>query len=303
MNRSVYRIGTTSDLYLDHNGTLPPGMTEADSIRLLAQVGFEALDYGVFWHQNQNGKYWGEDWLDYAKSLKEAAESAQIDFSQLHAPMFSLLGKDAQEQLTLTKRSFYIAQALGAPYLVVHPQFLPDCLYDNRHDEMLSYNLEFYQSLLEDSAKTGVKIALENMFSYDPKIDRLCQTYFSLPEDLLELLDHTEGREQFVICLDVGHANIIGKDTPADYIRKFDKDLKLLHLHDNFGKSDDHMPPYYGTIDWDDTIHALREVGYTGVLSLEAQMLARAIPNTNFPMRQKAIELTYEIARSLAKKG
>lgn len=297
--KQTYKVGTTSDLYFDASDVFGKGIPESEAVRRLAKVGFDALDYGFFWHQEPNGKLWSDNWRDYIKEIAEAARESGIVFSQTHAPMFNRQAKDGEQMYDLTLRSFEASQILGAPYMVVHPQFSGEHIYGRNHDEILAYNLKFYQSLLEISAKTGVKIALENMFGYDPEKDRLCPTYFSYMDDILELLDRVEGRDQFVVCLDVGHANIIGKESVSDCIRKLDKDLQLLHLHDNFGKDDDHMPPYNGNIDWKDVMHALREVNYEGVLSLEAQTLCHRVPASDEVLRQTAVEMTFQTVRHL----
>ena len=46
--------------------------------------------------------------------------------------------------------------------------------------------------------------------------------------------------------------------------------LKVLHVHDNDGVSDRHAIPFSGVTDWEDFAVALKEVGFNGVLSLEA---------------------------------
>ena len=296
---AAWKLGTTSDLYLDSNwqATL---VSEEAAVEMLAKTGFDALDFGVFEHQGKTGRFWGTDYLDKAKSIAEAAQKAGIEFSQAHAPMFDYAAPDSAAMFDLTLRSFEIAKVLGAPYLVIHPQFLPGAIYGRRHNEQLEYNLSFYRSFLDISAKTGVKIALENMYGHDPQTDANCPTYFSLMDEILEFLDCTEGREQFVVCLDTGHAHIIGKESVSDCIRKLDTDLKLLHIHDNFGDKDSHMPPCHGNIDWKDTVHALREIGYTGALSLEAQNLSLRYPISDLALRQKSVELCYQSLKHIS---
>ncbi len=294
MSENIWKLGTTSDLYMGSN------ISEEEAVKLLAKTGFEALDFGMFNHQDKNGKFWGDDYKDYAKVIAETAKESGIVFSQVHAPMFSQLSKDGDKMFELTRRSFEIAEILDAPYLVIHPQFWPDCILGRKHEETLAYNLKFYRSLLDISTKTGVKIALENMFGYDPEAKKLCITYFSLMEDILEFLDRTEAREQFVVCLDIGHANIIGKESPADCIRKLNQDLKLLHIHDNYGVNDDHMPPFNGNVDWEETMRALHEINYNGTLSLEAQSLCQRVPASDMPLRQAAVDLTFQTIRHLS---
>ena len=43
----------------------------------------------------------------------------------------------------------------------------------------------------------------------------------------------------------------------------------MLHLHDNYGTRDDHSMPYFGTIDWEEIMRALRDIGYEGTFNYE----------------------------------
>ena len=36
----------------------------------------------------------------------------------------------------------------------------------------------------------------------------------------------------------------------------------FTHLHDGFGKSDDHLPPGIGTFNWEAILQALKRTGY-----------------------------------------
>ena len=42
-----------------------------------------------------------------------------------------------------------------------------------------------------------------------------------------------------------------------------------VHLSDNLGVTDDHLPPGEGTIDWPGALRALGEAGYSGAVNLE----------------------------------
>ena len=71
-----------------------------------------------------------------------------------------------------------------------------------------------------------------------------------------------------VACLDTGHANCAGI-AAGKFARILGDRLKVLHIHDNMAKSDAHALPFTGTIDWKDFGAALKEIGYSGALSLE----------------------------------
>ncbi len=57
------------------------------------------------------------------------------------------------------------------------------------------------------------------------------------------------------ICFDAGHAHLEGGVRAAlETVRDL---VATTHIHDNKGERDDHLLPFQGTIDWDETLAAL----------------------------------------------
>ena len=102
----------------------------------------------------------------------------------------------------------------------------------------------------------------------------------------------------FMMCLDTGHANLC-KDwhTPAAAIREFSDLIKVLHVHDNKGKLDEHAAPFFGEIDWIDFSSALQETDFSGVISLECA------PTEKLPrdIRDDMYSIYCRIAKAIAK--
>jgi sugar phosphate isomerase/epimerase len=69
------------------------------------------------------------------------------------------------------------------------------------------------------------------------------------------------------ICLDFGHAHLDGD--VVDAIETVSEHLIATHVHDNRGRTDDHLMPFDGTIDWPAALTAVQKVGYEGPLVLE----------------------------------
>ncbi|HWQ66765.1 MAG TPA: sugar phosphate isomerase/epimerase family protein [Methanospirillum sp.] len=114
----------------------------------------------------------------------------------------------------------------------------------------------------------GVVPCIENM----PGIpDFLCQ----YPEEILGLI---EGIEGIGLTIDFGHANTIGK---VDAFRKYLSEASHVHIHDNKGKSDEHLPIGAGTIDWKSLSRDLSSQ-YNGVIVVEG----RSIPEAKLSMQQ-----------------
>ena len=59
---------------------------------------------------------------------------------------------------------------------------------------------------------------------------------------------------------------------------------KLFHLHvsDNDGVTNVHWRPGMGKIDWRLMLQALKDIGYTGVISIELEERARHVARANF---------------------
>ena len=83
------------------------------------------------------------------------------------------------------------------------------------------------------------------------------------------------------VCLDSNHSNL-GEDL-CGAISDCAGMIASVHLSDNLGVTDDHLPPGDGGIDWPATLRALGRAGYSGAINLEihwadtpsAELLAR----------------------------
>ena len=75
------------------------------------------------------------------------------------------------------------------------------------------------------------------------------------------------------LCWDFGHMNVNtfgGDNDQRDAIRRAGSRIKVLHVHDNCGgRPDEHLPPYLGSVDWDNTLPVLKEIGYKGNFNFE----------------------------------
>ena len=69
------------------------------------------------------------------------------------------------------------------------------------------------------------------------------------------------------ICLDFGHAHMDGD--LVDAIETVSGHLITTHVHDNRGRTDDHLVPFDGTIDWPAAMTAIQKVGYDETLLFE----------------------------------
>jgi sugar phosphate isomerase/epimerase len=102
----------------------------------------------------------------------------------------------------------------------------------------------------------GVRIAIE-----------VVPNELSKPEPLVHFVEDVLETTAVGICLDLGHAQIEGD--PVDAIETVSEHLWAVEVHDNRGRSDDHLVPFEGAIDWPSALTALQKVGFDGPLVFE----------------------------------
>ena len=108
-------------------------------------------------------------------------------------------------------------------------------------------------ALQPSAASRGVRLAIEN--GPWPVIRALLAEY---PPDYVGL------------CYDSGHGNI--GQAGLDELDAVKERLLSVHLHDNDGRTDQHKPPFTGTVDWTRLAGVLAGSGYRKCLSFESTM-------------------------------
>ncbi len=147
------------------------------------------------------------------------------------------------------KHHAVIAAALGARIMICH---LPNV--ENRFGDF-DRSLKVIGMMADLCRENGICLAVETCNAGDP-------------EHIIKVVD-TLDRPEVGINVDVGHVNAFMRRSPGEVIRLCGKRINTLHLHDNYTLNDDHQMPGAGTIDWEDTVRALKEVGYSGPLMME----------------------------------
>ena len=121
------------------------------------------------------------------------------------------------------------------------------------------------EQLAQVAGRVGVRLAVE-----------VIPNALSGPNALVDLLEDELDLPGVGICLDVGHARLMGD--VVDAIETCSGHVVSTHLHDNRGKSDDHLVPGQGVIDWDAAVLAFQKVGYDGAWIFELAYAAERRP-------------------------
>lgn len=261
--------------------------TSEQSIRACAEAGFEVLDFNFASYSRGTLPMTQPDWEDWVKRQRELSDSLSLTYSQAHAHFyawdqtFPYIKKDDEE---LIRRSIIGAGIMGAKWLVIHPGSLQsDPL--TTYNRSLKLNMEQYKKYGELAEKYQVGIAIENMIAPKEGYRFACSH-----EDLLDLIEQLSS-PVFGVCWDTGHAHLNGTDQCAA-LRAIGSRLKALHIADNHGTSDEHIAPYFGTIEWEPIMKVLKEIHYQGDFTYEIHNFTNGLPDG---MHEKLIRFAYEL--------
>lgn len=208
--------------------------------------------------------------------LGEWLDDTRLTLNSLHAPICASLagdvwgepfstaiGDETRRRTALDEARAALAVAAAVPYkyLVVHlgvptMGFEPGALSQAQGDNNRQAARRSVEDLHAAATAAGVQLALELI----PNPLSTAEALVQLIEDELELAD-------VGICLDAGHAFILGDVVEA--IETCSGHLVTTHLHDNHGKRDDHLVPFGGGIDWPAALLAMQKVGYDGAWMFE----------------------------------
>ena len=188
------------------------------------------------------------------------------------------------------KKSIFGTHVLGAHRFIVHP-LMPYFDRADHPEEVLSLNEAFFAELADYAKQYDVNVCVENLpFPLYPltTVEQVCA--------IVDKLD----RENLKVCLDTGHAAIFFGKSIGDAVRYIGQRLEAVHIHDNMGKEDEHLIPGDGIIDWDGFAAALKDIGFSGVISLETSPKHTLNPECEWNEREENL---YKIARTLADKA
>ena len=130
-----------------------------------------------------------------------------------------------------------LAHDVGAAILVVHPGDLRDPRFFADFTRLAQEALGL---LARRAEELGVTLAVENCGQYHAGIDRSAA-------DLRSLITQA-GSPRVRACLDIGHAAV--NRNAAELVELLGRDIVHLHVHDNHGQRDEHLPVGRGTIDF-----------------------------------------------------
>ena len=250
--------------------------------------GFRCFDFnpGDYVNQEENF-YTSENWRENLKEIKAFADALGVKFTQSHAYCFVM--PEPEDVEYQTKKTIEASGIVGVPWVVMHPWITG--LEDK--DAILKENVRRFEPYMEYAKIWNLGIAIENTpgkrFWFGEK--HTSEAFFRA-DDLIRLVDVlNEKYDNVGICWDTGHAHL-SMESQYDDLMKIGKRLKVLHIADNDGQSDDHQPPFLGYVNWKEIMKALKEIGYDGTFNFETHNFTRCMPDE---LVDDAVKMMYKI--------
>ncbi len=241
------------------------GLNPKQSIEEILAAGFKNVDYSFGYdHKNRQGFY-SDNWQKYGDELLKMSDEKGFHFVQSHAPMgFPIRCDEHQKQfIEDTKRSIEAAAYLGIPNIVVHAGHVQGIT----KEENFRLNKIFYQDILKTAEKSGILVLTENF-------NKMGIENYYWPDnayDICELVDYID-HPLLKLCWDTGHGN---QQTLPQYdaLKLLGDRVAAIHVQDNMGFLDDHIMPFFGTLNVDSLMQGLLDTGYKGYFTFEADSI------------------------------
>jgi sugar phosphate isomerase/epimerase len=180
-----------------------------------------------------------------------------------HMPTFVSLADltDSIRQASVDEvlASLEAAAELQPRHVVLHPAYISG-MGPYVIDLARQHALDSLAAIAGRAEALGLVVCLENMF---PRT-RFCVE----PDDFQQVFEQFPALQ---LTLDIGHGCIgsPGGKRVLEFIRRFGQRVHHLHVSDNFGKLDDHLPIGSGSIPFASILEKLKATGFDRTVTFE----------------------------------
>ena len=227
-----------------------PASRLEDELRRIADAGFDLVDLAL-----EPPHAWPCDGERTGRLLRDLGLAA-VGHTAYYLPIASPFPGLRSQATDIFRAMLDVFAAAGIRLANVHPDPL------NRLfavEDVRARNAEAIAGLAEEAGQLGMTVMVENL-----------GRAFGTVDDLKPIL---AADERVGFHLDVGHAHLTQArgqvNHTAALLSEFGPRLAHVHVHDNFGADDLHLPLGTGTIDWPQVVGSLKAAGWNGTATLE----------------------------------
>ena len=231
---SPIRIGTGAHLHAHVDDLVFDTLTKTilDEAKALVADGYDDMELPLAhfepWMKQLGTNYWQE--------IGQAIREVGIEPISVHGPYYPLLDTDRREGIAMLSRHAQAASALKTHAMVIHPVYHQHLHVTPIMKKAMDWDVDLSNAISDVLGDSGTYLAIENVpfnsFAY-------LETLFSrLPQSNIGM------------CFDTGHYHVRPEHTLEKIIQTFGPHIVHLHLSDNDGLSDQHLPITQGNFPW-----------------------------------------------------
>jgi sugar phosphate isomerase/epimerase len=192
------------------------------------------------------------------RQLGDALKKAGRSYT-FHAPYMDLapggvdskIRKATRERL---KHVLHLAALIRPEIVVFHPEY-EQWRHGEAFDLWFQGSVEMWSPLVKEAERYGVTLALENVFEQGP-------------ETIKRLLEKINS-PHLGFCFDTGHWLLFSKKDWHEWLDVLGDRLVEVHLHDNDGEVDQHLPPGDGQFDFMGFLRQVQAQRFSPLYTLE----------------------------------
>ena len=239
-----------------------------EAVRRIAKAGYEIVDFWAY------SPHLGPD-IYAEKKQREAIKKLVADCG-LQTAALSVNGgglalhinfSHSIEQIRKISVNYYkecvdLARDIDCPMINMISGHM---VYGTTRGQAWQWNRECMKEVSLYAGDKGIQVALHTL---TPCESRVMVTL----DDALQMMGEIN-LPNLKVMIDTADQNITDQNI-SDSIRKAGPDLVYFHANDNsgYGQGDAHLPPGRGTVDWRQVLLTLKEIGYTGDMTVQVHV-------------------------------
>lgn len=227
-----------------------PNHPRKDILKELRWVAERGFDFAEIFIEPDNDKIFTPALIKQVNKLLEEEGLERLGHTACYIPLGSPFKELRDTSVEIIKKQLDIFSRLGCQKVTVHANWPPGLFSD---EEGIDFQTESLQRIIPIAREYNIRLLFESLNSERDVMENIRKILDLNPE--LEFL------------ADLGHLNVCGRD-PLSYLEHFRDKIGHIHLHDNDGTRDLHLPVEAGIISWPELVEKLKEF-YDGTVTLE----------------------------------
>lgn len=217
-----------------------------------AEAGFKRMDLGCSAPANFPHTFTPER----IRRVKELGKQYGIKYG-LHTSSFV----NTTEIMPRVLEYIRLTKEIGAEYCMIHCGYH----FSQHMDTVMESLFKTFRATVGLAEELEMPLVIENMNAVHPDSEIV---YLGVTIEELESVFEAVPSPYLGLALDLAHANLLPRGVDP-WIEAFSEKIFHLHISDNDGVLDRHLPVGDGIIDFRDVFQKLEEIGFKGTGTLE----------------------------------